>query len=309
MRETVIVEKVTEYPGHKGSIFAIELSPDEKFLFSSGDDGTVAKWNLDEKNPSGEGVLKVPHGIYSLAYIPNKQMLVAGGSEGSVYFIDLLQKQIIHQYRKTVDAIFDLHFSAEKNQLWVLHGKGGLSLIDLDKFETLFYKRLTDSHLRSIVSHPNESGWLVASSDQMIRWLDAEGNTILKEWEAHENSVFSLMVHKEGKYLMSGGRDAHLNIWDINQDFSLIKSIPAHNFTINDMAFSQSGDYFVTASRDKTIKLWDAYSFDLLKVIDVKRNEGHTHSVNKIKWLKSDNSLISCSDDRRIIRWNIVIEV
>jgi len=129
----------------------------------------------------------------------------------------------------------------------------------------------------------------------------------LDRWQAHDNSVFSLQYVEENSLLLSGGRDAHLNIWDLKANHSLVQSLPAHNYTINAFALSPSGDYFATASRDKTLKIWDTHSFQLLKVVDFARNLAHTHSVNRICWLKSDNSLISCSDDRRIIRWQVTI--
>ncbi|MEO1450603.1 MAG: WD40 repeat domain-containing protein, partial [Bacteroidota bacterium] len=85
--------------------------------------------------------------------------------------------------------------------------------------------------------------------------------------------------------------------------------IPAHNFTLNHFAYSPDKQYLLTVSRDKTIKLWQASDLKLLKVIDYARNEGHRHSVNKIKWLRADNSVISCGDDRQLFRWKISIDV
>ena len=60
-----------------------------------------------------------------------------------------------------------------------------------------------------------------------------------------------------------------------------------------------------TASRDKTMKIWDANNFKLLKVIDTVRNGGHINSVNTLRWSKYNNWLISGSDDRSIIIWEI----
>jgi len=61
----------------------------------------------------------------------------------------------------------------------------------------------------------------------------------------------------DGKFLLTGGRDAHLNIWQTDS-YELIKSIPAHNWAIYDIVFNPDTTLFATASRDKTIKIWDA---------------------------------------------------
>ncbi|PSR03495.1 MAG: hypothetical protein BRD50_05840 [Bacteroidetes bacterium SW_11_45_7] len=65
---------------------------------------------------------------------------------------------------------------------------------------------------------------------------------------------------------------------------------------------------FASASRDKTVKLWDAETFELLKVLDNKKFEGHVHSVNKLLWSHEHDLLISCGDDRSVIIWKVTVD-
>lgn len=121
---------------------------------------------------------------------------------------------------------------------------------------------------------------------------------------AHQNSIFTISFSPDGRYLLSGGRDARLNIWDCENQFQLFESIAAHMYAINNIQFSGSGRYFATCSMDKTIKIWDGQEFKLLKVIDRARHAGHATSVNKLLW-KQENTIISASDDKSISVWNI----
>ena len=109
----------------------------------------------------------------------------------------------------------------------------------------------------------------------------------------------------DGKVLLTGGRDAHLNIWQVGK-YEIIKSIPAHNWAIYDIAYSPNSKLFATASRDKTIKIWDSNTFQLLKVINKAKQGGHLNSVNKIIWSTYNNYLISSGDDRAILLWEII---
>ncbi len=62
----------------------------------------------------------------------------------------------------------------------------------------------------------------------------------------------------------------------------------------------------LTSSRDKSIKIWDAETFKLKKVISREKGmESHSHSVNKICWEKSTESLVSVSDDTNVIVWEV----
>jgi len=104
----------------------------------------------------------------------------------------------------------------------------------------------------------------------------------------------------DGKFLLTGGRDAHLNIWKVG-NYKLVKSIPAHNWAIYDIVFSPDGSLFATASRDKTIKIWDAKTYQILKRITKENFEAHTHSVNKLIWSSFHNYLVSAGDDRMVM--------
>ncbi len=307
MRKKIEVEKVHEYTGHRGSIYAMTIDREGRFVYTSGDDGVVAKWDMHKTEDQGDGVIKIGCGVYSLLEIPELEILVVGSSDGTAYFVDIKEKKIIHTYRKTTDAIYDLYHDEATNDVWVLQANGFLGIVSLDNFAEQKHDRIVPNNLRAILSDKSGQKKYLGTSDNYILVLSQNGKDVIEYWKAHDNSVFSLCINEDSKYLMSGGRDAHLNIWDLQQSYQLIKSIPAHNFTINAIVLSPYEDIVVTGSRDKTIKVWDAYSFDLLKVIDYKRNESHVHSVNRLKWINYDNSLISCSDDRKLIRWKLHI--
>ncbi len=302
------IQKTEEYTGHRGSIFSLFVDEVNQQFFTSGDDGIVVKWKLTDGGNEGEGIIQVGRAVYSLCLIPHLSHLWIGTSSGILHVVDVTSRKSIHQDHHIPAPIYQIHYDPSFNRVWILYGSGYMRVLVADSFQEIRQLRLSDQHLRSICLIPNQELIYIGASDHHIYVLEQEQIHPVHKWKAHENSVFSLNVHKEGKYLISGGRDAHLNSWDLNQQHQLIKSIPAHNFTINDIEITWDGSYFATASRDKTIKIWDAYNLTLLKVINFEKNQGHKHSVNKLKWLRSDNCLISCSDDRRIIKWKVFFD-
>jgi len=306
-RPEVEVSKLGEYTGHKGSIFALVADAAGRYAYTAGDDGVVARWDLQGPEDLGSGIIQASTAIYALTLAPLHGYLMAGGSDGTVYIIDLARQEVVHTHRKTEGAIYGLQYEPGRDLLWMLHAHGALSVLRVADFSERGYARIGQNHLRSIESTANGTHWLLGSSDHHIYYFNRQNGQVEHSWQAHDNSVFALKLHPAGHYLLSGGRDAHLKVWDQQQQFRLLRSIPAHHFTVNHIALHPNGDYFVTASRDKTLKLWDAYQFELLKVIDFARYEGHIHSVNRLVWLSQDNSLLSCSDDRRLIRWRLTI--
>ncbi|MEL6132496.1 MAG: hypothetical protein AAFR59_03935 [Bacteroidota bacterium] len=300
------VHHLHAFEGHRGSIFAMAVDETHHVAYTSGDDGIVAEWHLHQPQTDAHALMRTSSANYAMLHIEPLSLLVIGSSDGTVYIFDLQSKKLVHTYRKFTHAIYNFYYEPVRKNLWILMAKGGLNVFSLLDFKEKGYLQIAQDHLRSVV--PYEQYLYIGCSDHHIRRIHIETGSIDLSWKAHQNSVFSLDIHQAGKYLISGGRDAHLNVWDLQDDHKLIKSLPAHYFTVNDLAFSPQGDFFVTASRDKTIKLWDAYSFDLLKVVDLARHQGHKNSVNRIWWLKQDNSVLSCSDDRRVLHWKFEIE-
>lgn len=298
----VAVEQIQTYAGHKGAIFALCADEENHCFYSAADDGIVVKWSLDKDNNTGEGILSVGRAVYALSVIPEKKQLWVGASDGKIYVVDIESRKLISTLSAHTHAIYQLKYEPTHEQMWILAANGWLSLIDTQKLVTSFSKQLHTKNLRSLVFHLGQA--FIGSSDHSIRQYGIDSpEKETHQWLAHDKSVFSLLIHPEANYLLSGGMDAQLAVWDLKQDYKQIRKIPAHYFTVNDLALSPSNDYFMSGSRDKTLKLWDAYQFELLKVIDHPRNKGHLHSVNKILWLNVDNSVISGSDDKRIIRW------
>ena len=170
----------------------------------------------------------------------------------------------------------------------------------------LYSLDLCKEKVRSIQLKQDGSELAVASGDGMIRIFDPENMTEKISFKAHELSANTVMYHPSNDLLLSGGRDAHLNIWDA-KSYHLLQSIPAHNYAVYGIEFSPDGRLLATASRDKTIKIWDAESFEILARIDKEKYQGHLNSVNKILWTSYQNYLISAGDDRSIMVWEITI--
>jgi len=297
------INKRAQLTGHEASVFALAEGSEEHYVLSGGGEGWVVRWDLE--NPElGKLVAKAGANIYALFNLPEQDLIVAGNMNGGVHWMDLKNKEAskdIQHHKKGVYAIKKIG-----EHIITLGGEGMLTKWSIEERRTLESFHLTNQSLRACDYNKKRNELAVAASDHNIYLLDAESWSIKHVIRgAHENSVFTLKYAQNGELLYSGGRDAHLNVWAIDREFEKISSQPAHWYTINSIAFHPEGHLFATASRDKTIKIWDSSSFQLLKVIETIRDAGHINSVNALYWSSYNNCLISCSDDRSLIVWDI----
>lgn len=305
MKTKVDVKKLYTLTGHNDAVYTLKSSELPHVIFSGSGDGIVARWDLREPE-TGVMIAKVPNSVYAIDYLPRLALLALGHNYDGIHLVDAREKKELFSVSLTKAAIFEATFINEF--LLIGTGDGKVIVFDYDKRITLKVLELSNQRVRTIERHPKKQLIAVGSSDKKIRLLNIADWTLVKEFNAHTNSVFAMKFSPDGKYLFSVGRDAQIRIWDVLGDYVEIEKIPAHLYAINDIAFSPDGRYFVTCSLDKTIKVWDYQKLKLLKVIDKARHGGHGTSVNKVLWSSYNNLLISCSDDRTIAVWDLTFE-
>ncbi len=307
MNETIQLQKIAQLTGHKAAIYTLVEGSTVQYVYSAAGDGWVVQWDLDDPK-MGKLIAKVETNIFSLAYIKRKNLLVVGNMNGGIHWVYLDQPEQNKDIDHHKNGVFDIQ--EIEGFIFTAGGEGMLTKWSIEEGRSLESLHITNESLRCIRYHKERKELIVAASDNSIYILDIDDFGIKQVISnAHNNSVFSLQLSADAKHLISGSRDAQLNVWSVEENYEAFTSIPAHMYTINSMALHPKGHLLATASRDKTIKIWDAYSFKLLKVIDTIRDGGHVNSVNKILWSTHENKLISCSDDRTLIIWNVELTV
>lgn len=321
------VKKIAQLTGHTGAVFAITEGGDEQHILSGAGDGWVVEWDLSRKFgiDLGRLVAKVERNIFSLLFLKNQNKLIAGDMDGGVRFVDLAEpskiRNVAHHGGK---GCFDVKIF--DNQLFTIGGDGILTRWSLAENRSLESIQLSHKSLRCFDVSKTRNEFAIGSSDGSVYFVDStslELKTVLEN--AHDNSIFSICYTPDGSHLLTGGRDAHLKLWDLDNDteggiskaVKNLASIPAHLFTINSIVFHpKNPTVFATGSRDRTIKIWQMSppspkgsefkeQLKLLKVIDTIRHGCHIRSVNRLFWSNYNDYLISASDDRTLIVWQI----
>jgi WD40 repeat protein len=299
---SVGVQKLHTLTGHRDCVYTLAGGPQPHVVFSGSGDGMVVQWDL---NDPAQGVLiaKLPHSVYALHHHRQSDTLIAGHNFEGIHLLDWKNKKEAGSLQLGKAAIFDI--LAIDDRAVVASGDGSLTVVDLKGLRVLAKNSYSEKSARCIAWHPETKQIAVGYSDNFIRVMD-EDLSLIREWQGHDNSVFAIQFTPDGKYLMTGSRDARLKLWDATSSFSQAVEVVAHMYAINDIEFSPDGKHFVTCSMDKSIKVWNLEEMKLLKVIDRSRHAGHGTSVNKLLWTTHGDQLVSASDDRTISVWHII---
>lgn len=286
---------------HAGAVYGLSNGPTEDSFFSVSADHFAVLWKLD-------GLLQEPFAVklekpaYSILYIRQHNLLVVGNAEGAFHVIDFTLKKEIRLIAHHSKGIFDFAFDAADNQLLVAGGDGVLSVWSVPGFLPVRNIPLCDAKLRQLSIDSANNFVAVACGDGFVRVLDLVFFNETATIDAHSGGATAVAWHPHKPVLVTGGKDAHLKCWNINDVFTNVLSIAAHQFAIYSIVFDHTGKFCATASRDKSIKLWDSLTLEPLYKIG-PGEEAHTHSVNKLLWIKE--TLVSCGDDRKICVFGI----
>ena len=72
----------------------------------------------------------------------------------------------------------------------------------------------------------------------------------------HDHSVMSLSFSSDGTFLVSGGEDKTLKLWDV-QTGGIVKTFHGHTGWVFSISISSNCTTIASGSSDKTIRLWD----------------------------------------------------
>jgi WD40 repeat protein len=290
------MEVVRSKADHSAAIYQLCHGRFENRFFSAAGDRFVVEWD-DELNQTGLAI-QMDHPVYSVYYNSAFELLFAGTSTGNFHVVSLATKSELRNIAVHTNGIYSFCFLEKFNLLVVAGGDGKISIWQLPDMELLRSFPLGDFKLRGMAKNQDETRIALACGDGKVRVFETLFFNEIYTLDAHAEGATSVAFHPTKPTLITGGKDAHLKVWNIEDDYKEIISIPAHYSTIYTIAFSPDTKHFVTTSRDKSFKLWDANTLDVISKIELG-GTGHTHSVNSALWLYPTH-FITASDDRKI---------
>jgi WD40 repeat protein len=296
------IRKIDTFSGHRDSVYTIISDGTPGGFYSAGADGFIIHWDL-EKPDMGKLLVRAGVSVYALCLDTDRNTLWIGQNFEGIQLFDTITGTISGTAKITTAAIFDIRIWEGK--AFIALGDGVIVIMDIESFAVQKHIKVSEKSVRSIAINPLTKEFAVGDSSHNIHIFSLENFQLKKSIQAHANSVFSVQYSPDFQLLFTMGRDAHLKIWNVNNNYAPKADIAAHMYAINHLSHSPDAKYFATCSMDKSVKVWDSKTFKLKKIIDRSRHAGHGTSVNRLLWTGYQNQLISCSDDRMISVWEV----
>ncbi len=243
------------FTGHTGEIKGIAFVPGKNQFFTSGTDGKVIKWDLDDREKSLQIIYANGDIIDVLAISPDAGWLACGGQNASIRMIPVKGNDIGYELKGHTGKIKSLIFSYDGEYLysaaldgkvlkWDLSAKTSTDLTT-DKMKITSIDLSSDGqHLAGI---SGDGGLLIWNPENNAdRFTIAPGSRI----------ICSVRFRPMDNKLAVGYNNGDVEVWDIENRKALSET-QAHNNEITNIRFNGKRQQMATASRDGTLKLWE----------------------------------------------------
>lgn len=298
------IHKAGTLAGHQNPIFTVANGPEPTMLFTAGNDKGVVQWNMETL--AFERILHpVQSSVYALHLLPGTTLMAIGTRSGLVSIVDIATGEAVAQLKHHDRPVFDIKSFRKKPELVLSSEDGTVSVWDANDFRLLYHFKVAEQTVRAIAISEEEETIVFGTKDGKLKIYSALDYGLTAEITAHTMPVTALAFSPDGRLLLTGGRDAQLNVLN-TADFSTVHSFTPHMFTVYAIKYHPTLPIFATASRDKSAKLWAAEDFRLLRVISFEKGlDSHLLSVNDLIWNTHRNQLVTVSDDKRAMIWNV----
>ena len=280
--------------GHQGAINSLQLSGDEKYLFTASLDHTIKQWDLAEGKCIKTFESHVT-GVKKLSVTKNDQFLLSVSLNGKLKIWSIKSGQCLYTLGNQTLTIFTATFDPTGKSFITASG----SILTIwDTITGSILNHLTEQKEKviSVDYSPDGKILITGSNNECTTFVDVESGHHLKTLSGYSNHIWALSIN-QNNVLASGGTDSKIRLWSVEKA-SLLRELNAHKGSIYAVQWHPDGRILASCSSDSTIKFWDGITGECLQILSTPIDV-----IFSISWHPQGDLLAIAGSGNKVYFW------
>jgi hypothetical protein len=242
-----------EYSGHTSGVWALSISPRERFFVSGSDDKTCRIWDIESAR-----CLHVLNGhtanLRSVAWCPTRPWVATGGNDQTIQIWDVDSGVRLNCLKGHTDAVREVRWSEDGTQIFS-SGKDRMCRI---------WDAVTGLCLKTLVGHSDSVRSIAPSRDLQLA-LSGGNDTVLRLWDlatgrtkkvliGHEQSIRDVIWCLDQRFVLSGASDKEIRVWNVDSGRCVAKLV-GHQYDIRQIC-ETADSHLISGDSQGIIHFW-----------------------------------------------------
>jgi len=271
---------VMKIKGHENTVLSVEYSPSGKYLLSGSYDETARLWYA----ATGREIraFRGHDGwVCSASFSPDERRIVTASQDGSARVWDIDSDELKPPFSGHKGPVYAAAFSPDGLRVASAGYDKRVLVWKPDDVEPFNYEVLTNDK----VQNPTPK---------------------YEKLEGHTAGVHSVQFSHDGQYVLSGGNDNTVRIWNATT-YKLEKTLRGHGGRVLSCRFSPDDKKVLSGSYDQMAKIWNFARYEEVRVFGGSILQGHEDAILGAAFARqaTDHRVVSASRDRTARTWDV----
>ncbi|MBX9682836.1 MAG: serine/threonine protein kinase [Hyphomicrobium sp.] len=182
--------------------------------------------------------------------------------------------------------------SVRNNRAVVSHLDGVVSVYDLESRNRLYRFKRNDATVWAATFAGSEDTIAAAGHDWTVAlWQTASQTEPVALLQGHESAVQTVAVDPAGRWLVSGGADRNVKMWNLDSRDAR-RTFRNHSDFVSALAFAPDGQTLAAGSLDGVIRLWSVATGRVQRILNA-----HSARVASLAFSPDGEFIASAADD------------